>query len=68
LISSATGESGGLVIDEGAHPGALEEGDAPAIAVMVGQPATGGKAGEAEDDVGGGVAVHPEKLAHDVLR
>jgi hypothetical protein len=44
LISSAIGRrDGGLVIDEMAHAGALEEGDAPAVVVGVGAAAAHGR-------------------------
>jgi hypothetical protein len=56
--------AGALVIHEVAHAAPLEEGDAPAVAVVVGAPAALGKAGEAEGHVGGRVAVHAEQLAH----
>jgi hypothetical protein len=49
---------GGLVVNEMAHPGAFEKGNAPAVIVVVGAAAAGGKAGEAEHDVGRNIAVH----------
>ena len=47
-----------------AQPGAFEEGDAKAVLMLLG---AGGKAGEAEHDVGRRVAVHAEQLAHGML-
>jgi hypothetical protein len=47
-----------------AHATPFEEGDAPAVTVVVGATATLREAGEAEGHVGGRVAVHPEQLAH----
>ena len=40
---------GGLVVDEMAHAGALEKGDAPAIVVGIGAAAAVGETGEAEN-------------------
>jgi hypothetical protein len=41
-----------------ANPGALEEGDAPAVMVGIGAAAAVGESGEAEDNVSGDIAVH----------
>jgi hypothetical protein len=49
---------GGLMVDEMAHAGALEKGDAPAVVVGIGLAATHGKAGKAEHNVGRDIAVH----------
>jgi len=48
----------GLRVEKDAHAASLEEGDAPAVAVHVGEAATGLEAGEREADVGRGVAIH----------
>ena len=53
------------VVHEMAQPLAFEKGDAKAIRMFTG---TLRKAGEAENDVGGGVAVHAQQLAHGGLR
>jgi len=53
-----------LVVDEVPQPAVLEEGDAPAVGVVVGAPAALREAREAEGHVGRRVAVHPEQLAH----
>jgi hypothetical protein len=55
---------GRLRIEEEAAAGALEEGDAPAVAVHVGEPAARVEALERKTDVGRRVAVHAEQLAH----
>jgi hypothetical protein len=54
------GCDGGLVIDEMANPGALEEGDAPAVVVGIGAAAAMGESGKAEDNVSGDIAIHGE--------
>ena len=54
----------GLVVDEMAHAGALEEGDAPAIVVGIGAAAAVGETGEGKHNVSRDIAVHCEELAH----
>ena len=56
--------AGRLVIDEEAASLIFEEGDAPAICVMIGNSATGGKTGEREPHVRGRGAVQSQKFAH----
>jgi hypothetical protein len=55
---------GGLVIDEVAHAGAFEKGDAPAIVVGIGAAAAVGEAGKTEHNVSRDIAVHGKKLTH----
>ena len=57
----------GFVVVEQAHAFALEKADAEAVDVVVGKAAAHAEAFEGEDDVGGGVAVHPQQLAHWVV-
>ena len=45
-------------------PFALEEGDAPAVAVLAGHARAARETGEAERDVGGRVGVQAEQFAH----
>ena len=56
--------AGRLVVDEVAQAAALEEGDAPAVGVVVGAAAALRETREAEGHVRRRVAVHPEQLAH----
>ena len=53
-----------LMVDEQAAGLVLEERDAPAVSVMVGDAAARREAGEGERDVRRRGAVHSEKLAH----
>src|SRR5690554_5162531 len=53
-------------VEERAHSAPLKKGDAPAVAMMVGQTAARAKAGKRETDVRRDIAVHAEQLAHDV--
>ena len=55
---------GRLVVDEMAHAGTLEKGDAPAVMVGIGMAAAHGEAGKTKDNVRGDIAIHSEKLAH----
>ena len=55
----------GLVVVEHAHAFVFEKANAKAVGVSVGEPAAQAEAFERENDVGGGVAVHAQKLAHD---
>ena len=52
--------NGRLIIDKGTYAGTFEEGDAPAVSVMISQSPASCKTGETENDVGGGIAIHPE--------
>jgi hypothetical protein len=54
----------GLGVDEHAAAGTLEESDAEAIGMVVGAAAAMMEAAKRETNVGGDVAVHPQKLAH----
>ena len=55
----------GLVVVEHTHAFVFEKANAKAVGVSVGEPAAQAEAFERENDVGGGVAVHAQKLAHD---
>jgi hypothetical protein len=52
------------MVDEQPASLVLEEGDAPAVGVVVGDAAARSEAGEGERDVRRGGAVHSEELAH----
>ena len=52
------------MVNEQAAGLVFEEGDAPAVSVMIGGAATRREAGERERDVRWRGAVHSEKLAH----
>ena len=55
------------MVDEVAHAGALEKGDAPAIVVGIRMAAAHGEAGKTKDNVRRDIAIHSEKLAHDLF-
>ena len=55
------------MVHEVAQTQPLEEGDAPAILVVVSAPAALGETREAEGHVGWRVAVHPKQLAHGLI-
>jgi len=55
---------GAFAIDKQAQPLALEKGDAPTVAVVVGGATAALQAAEAELGVGRGGAVESEQLAH----
>ena len=59
--------AGGLGLEEAARELALVEREAPPVGVRAGLAAPQGEPREREDDVGGDVALHPQKLAHGVL-
>ena len=56
--------AGCAAVNEKARAPPLKKGNAPAIGMMVGAPAALRKAGEAEGDIGRGIAIHAEQLAH----
>lgn len=58
------GAGGRFAVDEAPNGGFFEESDAPAVGVFVGEASSFGKAFKGELNVGGGVAVHSEQLAH----
>ena len=56
------------MIHEQAQALAFEEGDAPAVRMMIGGAAALAESGEAEARVGRGGAVESEQLAHEAGR
>jgi hypothetical protein len=56
--------AGTLVVNKMSQALTFKEGNAPTVTVVVGQAAALRKPTEAEGDVGWGVGIHAEELAH----